>query len=209
MRTSKYQIMGLLALSFVFGGFKGDNSEATTTPVQTNALVALVSHSKWGASVISSSKDKAGVKTIKITFGDELKEVFYVKDTKTSKTIYETTGANRAIIIDNATGTVSVTENGAPATFNSNSYQDIMVAAAVDIDGDVNYFTHRKRCTSTVVAIAPQKSESAEAVKAFAADYLKSYPDCGQIGDIKSSGIWADKGSVSFTAFVCEKTGCE
>jgi hypothetical protein len=211
MRTSKYQIIGLLALSFIFGGFMGNNPEpAKATPVvQSNALIALISHSNWGASLISSSKDKAGLKTIKITFGEELQEVFYVKNTKTSKTIYETTGANRAIVIDNAAGTVSVTENGAPATFNSKTYQDIMVAAAVDIDGDVTYFTHRKNCTSTVVAIAPQKSESVQAVQNFATDYLKSYPDCGQIGDVKTSGVWEEKGSVSFTAFVCKKTGCE
>jgi hypothetical protein len=211
MRTY-FKTAFLCLLSILLWGFTASDRSAPTvqksTVVQNAPLVVLVSHKAWGTSQMSSSTDAKGLKTIKITFREDYNKIFYVKNTPTSKTIYETDGQKRAIILDKTAGTVSVTENGAPATFNDKTYQDISVAAAFDISGNVNYFTHTVRCSSTILAIAAKKDQSVGAVENFSSSYMKANGDCSQVGDIKTSCAWGAEGCVSFTAVLCEKTDC-
>lgn len=213
MKINIFKTGAVILVSLLFLGFSASDritSRAHKVKMQGSGPVLVhVLHRIWGTSAVTSGTDAAGIKTMTITFGADNKHVFYVKNTPTSKTIYETDGAKRALLLDKTAGTVIVTENGNPASFNDKAYQDIFIAAAIDISGNVNYFPHSLMCSSTILAIYPQKSLAVDAVQTYSTSYQKAHPDCSQVGEIKTACVWGDSGCVAFTAMLCTKTDCK
>lgn len=152
MKKILYTIMitCLIIINFSFLKIPSKNV-AQPKPIET-----LISLHTWGTTAYTTKTGLNGVKEMKISFANNTTKVFYVKTTSTTKIIYETTGIKRAIILDNSAQTVTVTENGVAAIYNDKTYQDITVAAAIEISGTQNHLIYTSgsaRCTHTFVAV--------------------------------------------------------